>query len=327
MPRFRIPNSATLHNARFFIESNRPFEEDGGGAVLELHPRWVHVEPLALAMAAAWGAWARRQGLEIRVENLGRQAAYAARMKLFQCLGIEYGSGLAEREEAGRFLPLTQVVQSSQVSAVVGNISALLQLDEDPESLSAVQYCVSELLRNVIEHSGSPDGAFVCAHRFTSSEPRRVTIAVADCGLGIARHLGRVHPEVQNDDLLALGLAMRPGVTGALSGPYGTPNNAGAGLFITRSIAKGSGGYFFLHSGAAAYRLRRSDDQDEMTVLYSDSFDEPRRDLWSFDHSWPGTVVAVEIRTDRIADYDGFFQWIFSRIPKKGSSKWMIRFT
>lgn len=278
-------------------------------------------------MAAAWGAWSRRQGWEIRAENLGRQAAYAARMKLFQCLGIEYGAGLTEREAAGRFLPLTQVVQSSQVSSVVGSISALLQLDEDPESLSAVEYCVSELLRNVIEHSGSPDGAFICAHRFTSSEPRRVTIAVADCGLGIAQHLGRVHPEAQGNDLVALGLAMRPGITGALAGPYGTPNNAGAGLFITRSIAKGSGGYFFLYSGNAGYRLRRSDDQDEMTVLYTDPFDDPRCDLWSFGHSWPGTVVSVEIRTDRIADYDGFFRWIFSTIPRRGSNRERIRFT
>lgn len=263
--------------------------------------------------------------MSIRVEN-GRQANYAARMKLFECLGISHLTSFTAHEEAGRFLPLTQVSKSSQVSAVIGNISALLHLNDDPESLSAVQYCVSELLRNVIEHSGSPDGAFVCAHRYANS-PHRVTIAVADCGQGIAQHLGRAHSEAKASDIVALGLAMRPGITGAQAGPYGAPDNAGAGLFITRSIAKGCGGYFFLYSGNAAYRLRRAPTDDDMVKLFPDPFDEPKHDAWTFDSSWPGTVVSVEIRTDKIADYDGFFRWIFSMIPGRSTRKEMIRFT
>lgn len=40
-----------------------------------------------------------------------------------------------------------------------------------------------------------------------------------------------------------------------------------------------------------------------------------------------GTVVSVEIRTEKIADYDGFFQWIFGRVPRKESHGRRIRFT
>ena len=43
-------------------------------------------------------------------------------------------------------------------------------MDAEPDGLAAVQYCVSELIRNVLEHSGSPDGAFVCAHRYTKKK-------------------------------------------------------------------------------------------------------------------------------------------------------------
>jgi len=278
-------------------------------------------------MMAAWGAWCRREGYTLRGENLGKHTAYAARMRLFQLLGIEFDPGVKEHEEAGRFLPLTQVRRQEDLSAVIGNISAILHLDDDPESLAAVQYCISELLRNVLEHSGSPDGAFVCAHRFVEKGPHRVTIAVADCGQGITSHLERAHPEVTGDDVAALGLAMQPGITGAQPGMYGTPENAGAGLFITRCIAKGTGGYFLLLSGSAAYRLRRALSSDDMIELYIDPYDDDRAYKWVFEKPWHGTVAVVEIRTETIAHYENFFQWIFSQIPSRRATTRRINFT
>ncbi len=326
MPRLILPNSTSIHNLRAFLELNRPFENDSDTAVLELHPKWAHMEPIALCMVAAWGAWCQRQGKRIITENLNQQAVYASRMRLFGHLGIDYTPSITAHEEAGRFLPVSQVAGHDQIATVIGDISALLHLEQDPESLAAVQYCVSELLRNVLEHSNSPEGAFVCAHRYIETEPHRVTIAVADCGDGIAKHLSRAHPEAALDDRVALGLAMRPGVTGALPGIYGTPDNAGAGLFITRCIAKGTGGYFVLLSGRAAYRLRRARSDEDQLELSLDPYDESRYDLWDFP-GWQGTAVTVEIRTERIADYEGFFQWIFKQIPSKATKHRRIQFT
>lgn len=327
MPRFVVPNSASFHTAHNFLSGCRAFADRESPAILELHPRWAHMEPVALAMIAAWGAWCQREGLEILVKNLGPHANYAARMRLFEHLGVDYDPGQREHEEAGRFLPITHVDDHAEIRHVIGEISALLHLQSDPESLAAVQYCVSELLRNVLEHSGSPDGAFVCAHRFTRKEPHRVSIAVADCGQGIATHLGQTHPAALEDDRAALGLAMRPGITGVRPGMYGTPDNAGAGLFITRSIAKGTGGYFLLYSGHAAYRLRRTASDEQQLQLFLDAFDDARHDSWLFDDAWQGTVVSVEVRTEHIADYDGFFQWIFRQIPGRRTQRREIRFT
>ena len=326
MPRFAIPNSATIHAARSFLVESCPFDDDGGDAVLEFHPTWAHLEPIALTMVAAWGAYWQRQGRAIRVVNVGPHASFATRMGLFQHLGVE-NAPEAAGQQTPRILPLTQVRTRSDVGAVIDSVPKLLHLGDDPESGAAVQYCLSELVRNVLEHSGSPDGAFVCAHRYTSKPPHRVTIAVADCGRGIGGHLGRVHPEAAEDDLVALGLAMRPGITGAMAGMYGSPDNAGAGLFITRSIAKGTGGYFFLLSGAGAYRLRRTSMDDEQLSLLLDPFDEKMFDRWRLACAWPGTAVSLEIRTDRIGDYDGFFEWIFGRIPKRDIEERRIRFT
>jgi anti-sigma regulatory factor (Ser/Thr protein kinase) len=326
MPSFIVPTNANLHAARSFISANH-FFDDRGDAVLRFHPKWAHVEPLALTMIAAWGAWCRREGYPLRVENLGKHAGYAARMKLFHQLGVPFDPGVKEHEEAGRFLPVTQVKTQEDSTAAIANISAMLHLQDDPDSLAAVQFCISELLRNVLEHANSPDGAFVAAHRFAEKGTHRVTIAVADCGQGIPSHLARAHPEAAGDDSIAIGLAMQPGVTGAQQTNYGTPNNAGAGLYITRSIAKGTGGYFLAYSSRAAYRLRRALSEDDMVRLFPDPYDDPRGDRWSFPWPWIGTVVSVEIRTETIAHYDNFFQWIFKQMPNRKSASGKIRFT
>ena len=159
-------------------------------------------------------------------------------VRLFQHLGIDFDPGVQEYEESGRFLPLTRVRTQSDSTSAIANISAMLHLQHDPDSLAAVQFCISELLRNVLEHANSEDGAFVAAHRFSERGIHRVTIAVADCGQGIAAHLARAHSEAAGNDAIAIGLAMQPGITGAQAGSYGTPDNAGAGLYITRSIAR-----------------------------------------------------------------------------------------
>lgn len=328
MPEFIVPTNANMHAARSFIAGNN-FFADGTAGVLRFHPKWAHVEPLALTMIAAWGAWCRRQGYPLQVENLGKHAAYAARMKVFEHLGIDFDPGVKEYEEAGRFLPITQVQSQQDSTAAIANISAMLHLQDDPDSLAAVQFCISELLRNVLEHASSPDGAFVAAHRFAEKGIHRVTIAVADCGQGIPAHLVRAHPEAAEGDSVAIGLAMQPGITGAQATAYGTPDNAGAGLYITRSIAKGTGGYFLLYSGHATYRLRRgrASSKDDMIELYPDPYADPRGELWTFPSPWLGTVVSVEIRTETIAHYENFFEWIFKQMPSRKSEARKIRFT
>lgn len=326
MPEIQVPNSVSFHTARNFLEGSDFFTIANGTAVLSLHPKFFHLEPYALAMIAAWATWCRRQGLEISVESLGPKADFAWRMHLFDFLGVEYDPGRREREEAGRFMPLKQVRTGAEIKGVIGDVSTLLHMADSPESLAAVQYCVSELLRNVIEHSGSPDGAFVCAQNFHEASPPRVTIAVADCGIGIREHLQQVYREAEESDAAALILAMQPGITGARPGMYGTPDNAGAGLFITRSIAKGSGGYFLAVSGLSAYRLRRARTAEEQTELPLDPRSD-RHDQWDLPHPWQGTVVSMEIRTDQIEDFEGYFSWIRRMVPERKGVSDRLRFT
>lgn len=325
MAEFIVPTNATLHSARSFLSISKYFNLSETRATLTLHPKWMYIEPFALSMIAAWAGWCQAHSLDVDVPSITRTADYAWRMNLFQYLPVDYHPPRTEHEEAGRFMPIKNVRNNSEAKAAIADISALLHLTDYPESLAAVQYCISELIRNVLEHSGSTQGAYVSAHNFARANPRRVAIGVADCGMGIASNLSRAHPEAQESDRRALQLALEPGITGAVPGVYGTPDNAGAGLFITRAIAKGTGGYFLIYSGNACYRLRRASVQAQ-THLFTDALRD-HHDLWTFGNEWQGTVVALEIRMDRIVDFDSYFGLIREQMPAPDRPPRKIRFT
>jgi anti-sigma regulatory factor (Ser/Thr protein kinase) len=325
MAKFIVPTNATIHAARNFIAKNDFFSLTTPTAELEFRPDWMYSEPFAVAMIAAWAEWCKANSLEIRLQNLTKKADYLWRMGLFNHLPFEYPTSRLEHEEAGRFMPIKRVVTNQDVRAAVADISALLHLADNPEDLAAVRFCVSELIRNALEHSGSPLGAFVCAQNYSKAKPPRVSIGIADCGIGVSAHLSRVYTQARDNDVAALQLALEPGVTGALPGMYGQSDNAGAGLFFTRSIAKGTGGYFLIYSGSACYRIKRTKPDDQV-LLFPDSFKEPHN-LWMFDNRWQGTVVAIEIRTDRIPDFGEYLTWIRQQMPKGERSSRRLRFT
>jgi hypothetical protein len=327
MPKLLIPNEASIRTIRNLLFANSPFSDTNTPAQLVMHPRWAFMDPIAMAMAAAWGGWCQRQGCTMQAENVGGPSQkYAIRMGLFEHLNVSHAPLVEEHEEAGRFIPLTQVKTGADLAAVIGNVSALLHLDKEPHALAAVQYCISELIRNVLEHSGSIEGAYVCAQRYTS-DPPHVSIAVADCGFGIASSLSYSYPEAEHDDRVALQLSMQLGITGAVkSGMYGATENAGAGLFFTRAIAKATGGYFALISGDGAFRIKRL-RKGEQPLVFRDAFNDPRHNFWTLDWKWPGTVAAAEVLTQNVPNFPTFFQSIVKQLPAKKTAAGKIKFT
>ena len=49
--------------------------------------------------------------------------------------------------------------------------------------------------------------------------------------------------------------------------------------------------------------------------------------MWKFNHSWKGTVVSMEIRTDQIEDFSQYFAWIRKFVPAREEVTRRIRFT
>lgn len=153
---------------------------------------------------------------------------------------------------------------------------------------------MSELVRNVIEHSRSETGAIVSAQYYEKSN--RISIGIVDTGVGIKKTINQSH--IALDHINAIRLALMPGITGTTEKEGGTSYNAGAGLFFIKTIAKVNRNFFMLYSGNALYKLLKSGSGK----LFADPFDD--------NHSksdklpiWDGTVVGIDISLDNSKEF------------------------
>ena len=166
-------------------------------------------------------------------------------------------------------------------------------LHANPEEATPIKYTVSELVRNVLEHSRSESGAFVCAQYFKKTN--RVSIGIADCGVGIKTSISVSHPVATDEE--AIRLALIPGITGTTKKIGGTESNAGAGLFFVKSIAKTSKNFFMVYSGSSLFKLRKT-PKGKHVVLQADPTDD-KNTFWKATPFYPGTVIGIDITAVR----------------------------
>jgi hypothetical protein len=261
------------------------------------HDRWVSVHPIAVALTAAAAQRVRADGGEITVDAPNpdnRSLRYLVTMGLFRELGCEPPAKIRPHEPAGRFIPLTQIKSSSELSNFIVEMVPLLHASK--EEVEPIQYVISELVRNVIEHAHSPTGAMICAQYYKKT--RRLALGVADTGVGVRASLaGNYSPAT---DLEAVMLALRPGVTGTSRGMYGTDYNAGAGLFFTKGIACASNNLFVLYSGSGFFKLLRTPAAKaaKSILIQADPSRDYHQGLDSFP-AWEGTVAGIDVAVEK----------------------------
>jgi len=245
-----------------------------------------------VAILARWHRW-KREGKEVFLvgmescENLG----YLQRIDFLTHLGVEIPENFIRRNAAGRFVPVhTLNFASGDVGKIASEISrcALPDADFDDDVFGLIQYAAGELLSNAKYHSGGR--AFVCAQFF----PRRsqVHVAVADDGMGIRRSFMNTSRESEADTPdAAIRLALQPQVSSALlrpnPNPYAGQNHRGVGLSITRILAKESCG-----------QLSIASEDGWFDEVHGAEQARPRQPIF-----FPGTLVAVSLNRDQIADY------------------------
>jgi len=284
--RIVLPNSAHLQNLAGFIRKYDP--NAGANLNIRLDKRWIHVHPFALAMTACAGALARQRGQETRghVPKIN-SVRYLLRMKLFEYVALNPRIEITEHEESGRFIPITQIRTNEELRDAITNLIPLLHAPANVAD--PIKYVFSEMVRNVLEHAQSPVGAFVCAQYYRQED--RLSIGIADAGIGILQSIRRSH--AAEHDQAAIALALRPGITGATKRIGGTETNAGAGLFFTKSIAALSRNFFALYSGNALYKLLRTREGQAPRVNA-----DPADDRHNFTGNlprWQGTVVGINV--------------------------------
>jgi anti-sigma regulatory factor (Ser/Thr protein kinase) len=222
-------------------------------------------------------------------------------MKLFDFLDILPPCVIEEHEEAGRFVPLTQIRTNEDLRNAIANLIPLLHAAKpvaDP-----IRYVVSELGRNVLEHANSPIGGFVCAQYYKNR--KRIAIGMADAGIGISTAIQKSHKATSEKN--ALQLALTPGISGATPRIGGNETNAGAGLFFIRSIAKVSSNFFLIYSGRTDYKLLRK--QDKRDFLYHDPFMEGHKLNDDLPH-WQGTAIGIDINVDETSEFSSLLSLI-----------------
>jgi anti-sigma regulatory factor (Ser/Thr protein kinase) len=296
-----LPNSANLQN----ITALFPGMDMANPGVLEfsMHPKWVAVHPVVLAMVACLAKKVQATGGTVTgnattVPTLN----YLIRMGLFNFLQIDSGKEIKEHEESGRFIPLTQITNNDELKKAIVDLVPLLHAP--PAVADPIKYVFSEMVRNALEHSGSGVGAVVCAQYY--SESKRIAIGIADAGIGVLDSIRRSHKVTTPRG--AIELALQPGITGTTSRIGGNEFNAGAGLFFTKSIATLSRNRFFIYSGDAMFRLMKTRQRYE-PELQSD----PKLDPHQFPNDvprWPGTVVGIDLNIERGIEFSELLEQI-----------------
>jgi len=206
---------------------------------------------------------------------------------LFQFLGIDPQRTIQQHEAAGRFIPLTQIRTTDDLRAAITDLVPLLHAKS--EEADSIRYVFSELARNALEHAGSPVGAFMCAQYY--KETKRISIGIADAGIGIHGSMTRHHQAATTRD--AITLALQPGITGTTNRIGGTASNAGAGLFFVKSIAALSRNFFVIYSWGSMFKLLKGSLKKPVTL----HADPVRDNHTSIDDlpPWQGTVVGIDI--------------------------------
>jgi len=290
-----LSNRGNLRNFKSFTESldlSNPKKLE-----ISTHDKWVTVHPANLVLTAALAMKVGKENAKIvgKVPDTGR---YLDRMGLYKLTRTPSPFVYSKKEEAGRFVPIKVIRSPQDQSRFITDVIPLLHLSE--KNATVVKYVIGELVRNVLEHSFAEDGAIVAAQYYKRAN--RVSVGICDTGIGIWRSMwDNWRPK---NDLEALKLALTPGITGTTRREGGTSENAGAGLFFIKSIAKISRSYFVIYSGPAEYTLLKYDKRvSGMPRLYGN----PNRDHHNETNTsakFQGTLVAVDISLDETPEFN-----------------------
>lgn len=290
-----LSNQGHLRNFRGFAESLDLSHPEK--LAISTHDKWVTVHPANLVLAAALAMQVGKENANI-VGDVPETGRYLDRMGLYQLTSTTSPFFYHKKEESGRFVPIKVIKTSEDQSLFISEMIPLLHLTE--ENATIVKYVIGELVRNVLEHAYAKDGAVVAAQYYKKTN--RVSIGICDTGIGIWKSMhANWHPKT---DVEAISLALTPGITGTTRREGGTSDNAGAGLFFIKSIAKITRNYFVIYSGKAEYTLLKHKKRIKgQPRLYADPIRDPHNSTNEVPN-FQGTLVAVDISLDQTPEFN-----------------------
>jgi anti-sigma regulatory factor (Ser/Thr protein kinase) len=312
-----LPNSAFLGNIDHFLR-NLDLSSSPESLKITANKKWISVHPVVLSLVSSLGLKLGAGNTSCE-ELTAASKNYIIRMGLLKVLSVTSDVSIVEHEAAGRFIPITQIKTSTELSRFVKDMIPLLHLQ--PDQAATIGYIVTELVGNAIEHAQSEHGGIICAQYYKKSNSIR--IGIADTGVGIKSTITKSH--VAKTDLDAIQLALRPGITGTTRKEGGTEQNAGAGLFFIKSIANVNRDFFVMYSGNGFYKLLKKPISSNVLSLNVDPFADRHSKISDLPY-WQGTVVGVDITLDQTSEFSLLLKAISRTYSKDVREKKKMRY-
>ena len=293
----KIPQNLSLRNAVNFC--HRLWALRVSDSVVFDCSKVQHVEPFTMAYVSTEIRRFQEVNSGLRIDFVDyEKSSYAAHMGFFKAAGVNFGKAPGQARGGVNYIPLTILKVSDiereaadsyeQVGEVIerrsSDLAKMLTQKDSGEIVDVLTYSLREIMRNVVEHSGSEVLEF-CAQYWPSR--KKIEIAVLDSGMGIKSSLSN-NPHLDlKSDRDAVHVALMPAISGKMfkgvrrrSGDAW--QNSGFGLYMTSRIAR-NGGSFFLCSGRSGLLLHGKSKIDVQT-------------------SFSGTALRMVIQTERIDD-------------------------
>lgn len=223
---------------------------------------------------------------------------YFAHMGFFCSFGLMHGNKPGEAYGSLDYLPISiyesnEIRREAEIKNLAvgeimemhsGKLACILARSNSGALFDTLQFCMREILRNVVEHSGSQRIAFSAQHY---PKQGKVEVAISDWGCGIKKGI-EGNPQIKfNSHKDAICGALMPGTSGKEHIVKKLKNksvwtNSGFGLYMTSRLCREAGS-FLIGSGDASLILTSN------STKYSD---------WGF----PGTSICMDFRAKQVCD-------------------------
>jgi hypothetical protein len=246
---------------------------------------YIEIGPLSFlrGVIASWNE--KGQSVSVNFGSSRSVITYMQRMNFFTSIGIEIPEGFVRHPAKDRLVAFTIIDSASSqktdelsetmATCITGESEEAEEFfftEQPPEEgyFQAIAYSVSELIKNVQQHSSGI--GYIAAQHYPSTGITQ--LAIVDIGMGVKESFFRSsspHTSTITSDLSAIQLALNSEVSSKThsAGLGGGFENAGVGLTLLTEIAKKADGHFQIVSG---YGLVNQDEGVDLSNVFNGTY-------------------------------------------------------
>lgn len=197
---------------------------------------------------------------------------YFDRMDFYQNVNYKRDEKINRYDCRNSLMEINQIINQNDSNNITEKLNRIFtnQLGEKyiNNISDIVSYSIGELADNIICHSESPNGGYVCAQTYTDF----IEICFVDSGVGIKNSISKAFPEYNDKPgYEAIDFSLHKSITSK------TIKHTGEGLFFTKRFIEANGGEITIFSDDGCFKILQSGIIIKRTAPY-----------------WQGTALCVK---------------------------------